>query len=124
MNLFPDDVEHMKKLLSYIIHSDFAHTQTYAEQAFASFILSGEKSIVPVLWPGLFLSDRLETLLPKVASPTLIVWGKEDRLFPAELCPYLTALTPGATSIIIENASHFPQVDQPAVLIRELQNFL
>jgi len=124
VNLFPDDVEQMKKLLSYIIHSDFAHTQTYAEQAFASFILSGEKSIVPVLWPGLFLSDRLETLLPKVASPTLIVWGKEDRLFPAELCPYLTALTPGATSIIIENASHFPQVDQPAVLIRELQNFL
>jgi triacylglycerol lipase len=124
VNLFPDDVEQMKKLLSYVIHSDFAHTPAFAEQAFAAFTASGEKAIVPVLWPGLFESARLEAILPKVKSPTLFIWGKEDRLFPVALCPYLTALTPGAKSVVIEGASHFVQVDQPAKLIEALETFL
>ena len=124
VNLFPDDVEQMKKLLSFVIHSDFAHTNEFAAQAFAGFQASGEKSIVPVLWPSLFESARLEALLPNVKAPMLVIWGKEDRLFPVALCPYLTSLTPGAKSVVIENASHFPQVDQPAALIESLTSFL
>ncbi len=124
VNLFPDDVAQMKKLLSYVIHSEFAHTDEFAAQAFAGFQASGEKSIVPVLWPGLFGSARLEAILPKVQAPTLVIWGKEDKLFPVALCPYLTSLTPGAKSVVIEDASHFPHVDQPAALIRQLDGFL
>ena len=124
VNLFPDNVEEMKKLLAFVIHSDFAHTGEFAAQAFAQFAASGEKSIVPVLWPGLFESARLEAILPQVKAPTLVVWGQEDKLFPAALCPYLTALTPGATSVVIEHASHFVQLDQPTELIGELKRFL
>ncbi len=124
VNLFPDDVAQMKKLLSFVIHSDFAHTDDFAAQAFAGFQASGEKSIVPVLWPGLFGSARLETLLPKVEAPTLVVWGREDKLFPVALCSYLTSLTPGAKSVVIDNASHFPQVDQPVELVHHLKEFL
>jgi triacylglycerol lipase len=124
VNLFPDDVTQMKKLLSFVIHSDFAHTDEFAAQAFAGFQESGEKSIVPVLWPGLFGSARLEAVLPNVKAPTLVIWGNEDKLFPVALCPYLTSLTPGAKSVIIENASHFPHIDQPAELIRHLTEFL
>ena len=124
VNLFPDDVAQMKKLLSFVIHSDFAHKDEFAAQAFAGFQASGEKAIVPVLWPGLFESARLEALLPNVKAPTLVIWGKEDKLFPVALCPYLTSLTPGAKSVVIEAASHFPQVDQPAVLTGHLTAFL
>jgi triacylglycerol lipase len=124
MNLFPDNVEQMKKLLSFVIHSDFAHTDEFAAKAFAGFTASGEKAIVPVLWPGLLESARLETVLPKIIAPTLVIWGKEDKLFPVALCPYLTSLTPGAKSVVIENASHFVQVDQPAAVISELKKFL
>jgi len=124
VNLFPDDVDQMKKLLSFVIHSDFAHTDEFAAQAFAGFQASGEKSIVPVLWPGLFESDRLEVLLPNVKAPTLVIWGKEDKLFPVALCSYIASLTPGAQSLVIENASHFPQVDQPVALIEHLTSFI
>lgn len=124
VNLFPDDVAQMKKLLSYVIHSDFAHSDEFAAQAFAGFQASGEKSIVPVLWPGLFGSARLEAILRKVQAPTLVIWGKEDKLFPVALCPYLTSLTPGAQSVVIEGASHFPHIDQPFALIQELKRFL
>lgn len=124
VNLFPDDLAQMKKLLEYVIHSDFAHTEAFAVQALAALDASGEKSIVPVLWPGLVGSDRLEAVLPKIQAPTLVVWGREDKLFPVDLCPYLTGLTPGARSVVIDQASHFVQLDQPAALIAQLKSFL
>lgn len=124
VNLFPDNEEQMRKLLSFVIHSDFAHTNQFATQAFQGFTASGEKAIVPVLWPGLLESARLEVLLPKIKAPTFVIWGKEDKLFPVALCPYLTSLAPGAKRIVIENAGHFVHLDQPAVLIQELKNFL
>jgi pimeloyl-ACP methyl ester carboxylesterase len=124
VNLFPDTVEEMKKLLAYTIHSDFAHGDEFAATAFAEFNAGGEKSIATVLWPGLFESARLEAVLPTIQAPTLVIWGKEDKLFPVALCPYLTALVPGAKSLVIDEASHFVQVDQPAALNRALIDFL
>jgi pimeloyl-ACP methyl ester carboxylesterase len=72
----------------------------------------------------LFESARLEAVLPTIQAPTLVIWGKEDKLFPVALCPYLTALVPGAKSLVIDEASHFVQVDQPAALNRALIDFL
>lgn len=113
VNLFPDDVGQMKKLLSFVLHSDFAHTDAFAAEAFSKFQASGEKAIVPRLYPALLGSQKLEEVMPKITAPTLVVWGKEDKLFPVALAPYITSLIPGARSVVIENASHFPQVDQP-----------
>jgi triacylglycerol lipase len=103
VNLFPDDVDQMKKLLSFVLHSDFAHTD-----AFARFQASGEKTIVPRLYPALLSSPKLEDVMPKIKAPTLVVWGKEDRLFSVALAPYITGLVPGGQSKVIEKASHFP----------------
>lgn len=124
VNLFPNSMEEMEKLLLCVLHSGFAHTREFAEQAYAGFLASGEKSIVPRLGPGLFQSARLETILPSITSPTLVVWGNEDRLFPVALAPYITSLIPGAKSVIIEEASHFPHIDKPDEFIATVQNFL
>lgn len=123
VNLFPDDVGQMKKLLSFVIHSDFAHTDEFAAQAFAKFQASGEKSLVPRLFPALVGSPKLEEVMPKISAPTLVIWGKEDKLFPVALAPYITGLTPGAKSVILDGASHFPQVDQPRAFIEAASAF-
>ena len=114
----------MKKLLGFVLASDFAHTDDFAAKAFAGFQASGEKSIEARLYPQLFGSDRMETVMPKVKAPTLVIWGQEDKLFPAALAPYIASLTPGARSLIIEHASHFPQVDNPKALEAALIDFL
>lgn len=124
VNLFPDSVEQMEQLLTFVLHSEFAHSRHFAEQAFARFTASGEKSIVPRLSPGLFLSARLEVILPQIQASTLVIWGREDKLFPVALAPYITSLVPGATSVEIDQASHFPQVDQPEAFIAAVKQFL
>lgn len=124
VNLFPDDVAQMKMLLSFVLYSEFAHTDAFASEAFAKFQASGEKTIVPRLYPALLSSPKLEEVMPQIKAQTLVVWGKEDKLFPVALAPYITGLVPGAISTIIEKASHFPQVDQPNALIAAVQSFL
>jgi pimeloyl-ACP methyl ester carboxylesterase len=124
VNLFPDDLEQMKKLLDYVLHSDFAHTDEFATNALAQLDASNERSIVPRLWPGLFSSDRLEAVLPRVRAKTLVIWGREDKLFPVALAPYITGLIPDATSVVIDDASHFPQVDNPDAFIAAVREFV
>jgi pimeloyl-ACP methyl ester carboxylesterase len=123
VNLFPDDVGQMKKLLSFVIHSDFAQTDEFAQKASGAFQASGEKTIEPRFFPALAGSPKLEDVMPKIKAQTLVVWCKEDKLFPVALAPYITGLTPGAKSTIIDNASHFPQIDQPKKFIEIVRVF-
>jgi pimeloyl-ACP methyl ester carboxylesterase len=124
VNLFPNNVGEMQRLLEYVIHSDFAHTAEFAAKAYAEFAASNEKSIEARLGPALYQSPKLEEVMPKISAPTLVVWGKEDKLFPVALAPYITSLTPGATMAVIDDASHFPQIDQPEKLASLAQEFL
>ncbi len=124
VNLFPDDLEQMKKLLDYVLYSDFAHTDEFAKSALAQLDASNERSIVPRLWPGLFSSERLEAVLPRVQATSLVIWGREDKLFPVALAPYITSLIPDATTVVIDEASHFPQVDNPDAFIAAVRAFV
>lgn len=124
VNLFPNNADEMAQLLSFVLASDFAHTPEFAQQAFEKFQASGEKAIEPVLGPGLFRSARLEAVMPKIKAETLVIWGKEDKLFPVNLAGYIAGLTPGARVVTIDHASHFPHIDQPEALIAAVQSFL
>lgn len=124
VNLFPNSEAEMAKLLSFVLVRPETQTSEFAREAFARFQASGEKTIEARLGPALFGSARLEAVMPRISAPTLVVWGREDKLFPVALAPYITGLTPGATSAIIDNASHFPQIDQPEAFIAAVRAFL
>jgi pimeloyl-ACP methyl ester carboxylesterase len=49
--------------------------------------------------------------LAKIRCPTLIVWGAEDRMFPARYAKDALAAIPGARLVVIPNCGHFPQIE-------------
>ena len=59
----------------------------------------------------------------EVSAPTLIVWGREDPLFPLELGQRLAA-TLQAKLEIIDDAKHFPNAEHPKQFNRLLRAFL
>lgn len=63
--------------------------------------------------------SRLGTL----DMPTLILWGRKDRILPADLSGQWAAAIPGAVVRVIENAGHL-LLDESAEARRELQAFL
>jgi pimeloyl-ACP methyl ester carboxylesterase/mannose-6-phosphate isomerase-like protein (cupin superfamily) len=67
--------------------------------------------------PG--LRDRLAA----ITTPTLVVWGKADRMIPVEHGRAYADGIPGAQFRLIAHAGHLPQLETPADLLAAVQDF-
>ena len=61
--------------------------------------------------------------LPRIAVPTLVVVGDGDTAY-LEGSRYMAAKIPGATHVVVPQAGHGVNVDQPAVVDAALRQFL
>lgn len=62
--------------------------------------------------------------LRRIAAPTLLLWGKSEKLLPFEAVQYFRAhLPPQAKIEIVEGFGHVPQLERPRELIRRLAVF-
>jgi pimeloyl-ACP methyl ester carboxylesterase len=57
-------------------------------------------------------------------KPVLLVWTREDKLFPPSLATRLAAILPNATVELIDDSYTFVPEDQPELLVRLMLNFL
>ncbi len=55
----------------------------------------------------------LEAQLPHIRVPTLIVWGKEDRITPPEVAERFHALIPDSRMVFLTNCGHVPMLERP-----------
>jgi pimeloyl-ACP methyl ester carboxylesterase len=55
----------------------------------------------------------IEGRLPEIRVPTLLVWGKEDRVTPLEVGERFHALVPGSQFWTLTNCGHAPMLEQP-----------
>jgi pimeloyl-ACP methyl ester carboxylesterase len=65
-------------------------------------------------------SDRL----PEVEHPTLIVWGRSDRIVPVGGAYRYERLIPNSRRVIFEDTGHVPMIERPALFNRLLEDFL
>lgn len=63
-------------------------------------------------------------LLQRIAAPTLILWGEEDRFLPVDYGERLAWDIPGARLIRIRQARHFAMIDRLEEVERHLVSFL
>jgi pimeloyl-ACP methyl ester carboxylesterase len=64
------------------------------------------------------------TRLHEIRHRTLILWGEQDRLFPPQVGRDLQAAIPQARLVMIPEAGHIPQWEQPRAVNRHLIDFL
>jgi pimeloyl-ACP methyl ester carboxylesterase len=60
------------------------------------------------------VATDIRAKLGRIAAPTLVVWGANDRLLPPALGRQLSKAIPGARLHIIQGAGHNPMWDRPA----------
>jgi pimeloyl-ACP methyl ester carboxylesterase len=56
--------------------------------------------------------------------PTLIVWGRNDKILPVECGELYQAGIPGSRLEVIDRAGHFPHLERPDQFMRALRTFL
>jgi pimeloyl-ACP methyl ester carboxylesterase len=81
----------------------------------------------PLVTLGDYLAcDRFDVRdrLAGIRIPTLVVTGREDRLTPLRYGRFLAETIPEALLVEIEDAGHFPQLEQPARVNAAIREFL
>jgi pimeloyl-ACP methyl ester carboxylesterase len=74
------------------------------------------------IWP---IPDKgLKKRIHRVKAPTLVLWGKEDRLVPPVYADEFAHRIPGARVQTVGDAAHAPQLEQPETVSRMVRDFL
>jgi pimeloyl-ACP methyl ester carboxylesterase len=74
------------------------------------------------IWP---LPDKgLKKRIHRVKAPTLLIWGKEDRLVPPVYAEEFTRRIAGARVETVDGAGHAPHLEQPETVARLVHDFL
>ena len=74
------------------------------------------------LWP---IPDKgLKKRIHRIRVPTLLVWGKEDRIVPPVYAEEFARRIAGARVATVDQAGHAPQAEQPDAVARIVRDFL
>jgi pimeloyl-ACP methyl ester carboxylesterase len=116
--LFADPDAGARALTGGLDFSDDGALITFMVQTARRLGTAG-KILFPI--PNRGLAKRLY----RVTSPTLVVWGSEDKLMPTVYADRFADLLPGdVTKVIIDGAGHVPTVDAPAATLEAIAAFL
>ena len=96
--------------------------EIYAEEGYPEAYLATVRSLVTV--KALLGAHDVTGDLTRIKSPTLIVWGADDPLFPLEHATRAHRNLPGSRLAVIEGAGHTPQAERPEEFNRILIRFL
>lgn len=69
-------------------------------------------------------SGRLAREAPRLRVPTLLVWGRQDRLVPASHGVALQKLVPAAQLYLVDECGHCPQLERPSEFGEAVERFL
>jgi len=74
------------------------------------------------VWP---VADRgLKNRTHRITAPSLIIWGKADRIIAAAYAQEFAARIAGARIELIDKAGHLPHLEQPDAVAKAVRGFL
>jgi pimeloyl-ACP methyl ester carboxylesterase len=77
-----------------------------------------------IAWKPYMHSLTLRQLLPGVATPTLLVWGREDAVVPLNAGSIYERSIRSARLATIAHCGHMPEMEQPAEFVELVRSFL
>jgi len=75
-------------------------------------------------WKPYMYNPKLIHRLRRVTSPTLVVWGKQDRLVPLAHGEAYHKAIRGSELKVIDRCGHSPQLERPAEFVAIVEEFL
>lgn len=81
-------------------------------------------TVARVAWHPPFFNPELAKWLRRIKSPTHIVWGDTDRIFPVAYAREFNRLLPNSRVTILPKCGHLPHVEQRTGLVEGMMRFV
>lgn len=85
-------------------------------------LANNDAAVMTGLWRSLSAADH-RPVLERISVPTLVVNGRQSRIYQPATSDWLAARISGARRLTIEDAGHSPQLEQPFAVNRALAAF-
>lgn len=86
--------------------------------------VKNQENAIRYCWKPYMHDAALPFLLPRVLAPTLIIWGKEDRIIPPECGELYRQALKNSRLEILDRCGHYPHLEKPEEFVRIVDEFL
>ena len=80
-------------------------------------------ALARVAWNPYLYNPLLRRRLARITAPTLLCWGRHDRLAPPQCADAWAKEIPGARLITFEESGHVPHLEEPQVVAAAIIDF-
>lgn len=110
----------------WIYHDEKLRNQTYGHLAddVAVTLARNHESFGLFGWAPTLHSPNLARRLHRIDVPTLLIWGAQDRVAPPSYGRLWQSAISGARLAMIDNAGHYPQIEQPERFGDAVESFI
>ena len=108
------------------------HDQKIAEATLARPDVDAEQiagmknrlAMAKLAWQPRLYNPHLYKWLHRIATPTLIIWGDDDKLLPVPYGPEFQKLIPKSRLEIIKDCGHVPQIEKADEFVAKIVAFV
>jgi pimeloyl-ACP methyl ester carboxylesterase len=110
----------LRRLMNILLYDPTAISTEFFEALYQDRRVPGNKQALlrmlraGVTWRGVKPSVRFDDQLAAIATPTLLVWGREDILFPLAHAERAVSLMPNAKLHVFDQCRHWPHMERVA----------
>ena len=122
---FIDDLDKMRQLLFFDPSSRIADEVMTLDEMHLLMFLRAREATARVGWNPYLHNPKMPDHLRRMKSPTLVIWGRDDKLIPLAHGRYYAEHIPGARLEIVGECGHmlpFEKCDDFVRLVTEFTN--
>jgi pimeloyl-ACP methyl ester carboxylesterase len=78
-----------------------------------------------IAWQPYMFNPSLPNLLENVVGlPTMLIWGKQDKIVPISASHVFNESITGSDLVVLDNCGHRPEIEQTSTFVERVQRFL
>ena len=125
MNTFPkrSTVAYIKERIEYTFHDPAIATDELVSQVL-SITTDTQKCLGVLRVARSAQRHYVADLLPHITAPTLLIWGKDDRITPLHVAREFANTIPETKLVVLEECGHAPMMEKPEEFNFVLEHYL
>jgi pimeloyl-ACP methyl ester carboxylesterase len=123
--LNPSTTADMKRLFQAVFYEKAMSSDAVVAQAFTAKLKRGDGLTINAFIDSVLRGeDFIDDKVKAIKAPTLVIWGREDRLTPPAMAEAFAQDISGAQKVIIEQCGHVAQIEKAQIFNSTLLKFL